>query len=220
MTKSQKLVFIIIFAAIFIVAIFITAFLLQTNDSKIHTKINSLSTWLLTMLTFTYVVLTYFILNSNKKLIEEQNRPYVVLSFPTEGIKFYLSIQNIGNRPAYNVKIQTKPSLAVLLNPNRGEFENTIEPLLNQDFLVPKYDIRNKIAVTQEVFNLGLNFKKFDIDISYQNSNGQKFRETYHMNLANELVERKSLQEKSIQSHLKDINDTLTKNFGAKQKIE
>src|ERR1041385_5117192 len=68
--------------------------LIAFPGSDFFQKLNQNANLLLVFLTGAYVILTYLILNSQRKLSSEQSRPFVYASLPTDGIEVVLSIRS------------------------------------------------------------------------------------------------------------------------------
>ena len=73
------------------------------------------------ILSFLGLCISYIILKSTIKAINEQNRPFI--SFSIESVKkignLFIIIRNTGNRTAYNLKISTSPKLISVCSQNR-----------------------------------------------------------------------------------------------------
>lgn len=72
--------------------------------------------------------------------------PYVVVSLPVDSSAIWFSVKNVGSRPAYNVEINISPSLEELSKD--GRFKGMADPLLNQSFLPPNYEVKNLVSTT------------------------------------------------------------------------
>ena len=137
-----------------VISVLLGVFLFGISDKTLVSKLNSLSTILLGIFTLTYVLLTYLILQSNNKMVAEQNRPFVIFNLPTEGTNLLLSIKNIGKRPALNVSINTNPELTNFITLQGFTFDKSVFPLLSQKFLPPGIDIRNIIGQTMDILEM------------------------------------------------------------------
>jgi len=104
--KPEKLVYFLIFLSVVLIYLF--------ADSCFIKRVNGISNVFLSVLTAGYVFLTYWILKSTRQSIVEQTRPYVIASLPLENEQVWLSIRNIGNRPALDVNVTITPTLEAL----------------------------------------------------------------------------------------------------------
>ena len=185
------------------------AFILLWPDSDIAARIAKSSAIILAILTGEYVVLTYQILRSTRP------RPLVLASLFTDEIELLLSVKNIGSRPAYNVRIDFTPSLDVL-SPG-AHFTGTAEPMLNQPFMPPEFEVRNFISSTLQVMSLDKTKRSFAVNIAYQDANGKKFSDSYHIDLDSLIFEKKFMQYadthylRAIAEQLEEMNKHLSK---------
>jgi len=150
-----------VYLSIFVAVALIVAF----ADSGFVKTMNSVSNVLLSVLTAGYVFLTYWILKSTRRSIVEQTRPYVIASLPLKGQQILLSIRNIGNRPAFDVKIRFTPSLETL----GGEI-TFWKPLLTQSFLPPDHEIHNPVALAFDTLDLDPTKRVFQVQVEYSDS--------------------------------------------------
>jgi Ca2+/Na+ antiporter len=205
--KSER----VVYAALLLSAIALFVF----ADSMFVERLNKISTGLLAVLTAGYVLLTYWILKSTRQSIQEQTRPYIVASLPLDGFEVVLSIKNIGNRPANNVKVTFDPSLDVI----GGEFslKGTGQPLLTQSFMPPQFEVRNPVGLTPNIVKLDPAQKLFRVSIKYNDSQGVQYSDEYGIDLNSYVYHRKVVQHdlehylKGISESLKNINENLKK---------
>ena len=152
--------------ALIIIALLSLIAVLAFPDSDLMRKLNQNSNVLLFFLTAVYVTLTYLILESSRKTSAEQMRPFVYASLVLEGMEILLSVKNMGNRPACNVRLNFDPSLD-LLSPG-PQFQGAAEPLLNQSFMPPDFEVRNFITSTMHVVSAESKNKRFKVRYSTQ----------------------------------------------------
>lgn len=181
--------------------------LVACPESEFVKRLNQNANLFLAILTMVYVVLTYLILNSTRKTSLEQTRPFVFASLPVEGFEVLLSIKNVGNRPAYNVVISFNPSLDVL---STSQLKGTYEPLLNQSFLPPNFELRNMLNSTVEVLQEGINLPTFDVTLSYLDSDGNPFTHNYTINLGSYVFNKKGVDYPN-RHYLESISESLKK---------
>ena len=144
-------------------------------------RINGVSNVLLSVLTAGYVFLTYWILKSTRQSILEQNRPYVIANLPYENQQVWLSVKNIGNRPALDVKVTFTPSLEVL-----GGKSEMWAPLLTQAFLAPNDEKRNPAGLAYDIIKLDPTNKVFQVEVTYFDSELSSYStKPYKINLSN-----------------------------------
>jgi len=148
-------------------------------------RIDSISTIVLAFLTAGYVIVTYSILRSTRP------QPHVFVSLPTddEDFRVFLSIKNMGNRPAYNVHITFEPSLDILAP--TPQFKGAAGPMLNQPFMPPEAEVRNFLSSSLQVHALPDDKKRFKVQLSYKDSQRRKFADTYHIDLGSYIFEKK-----------------------------
>jgi hypothetical protein len=153
--KPEKLVYFLIFLSVVLIYLF--------ADSCFIKKVNGISNVFLSVLTAGYVFLTYWILKSTRQSIREQARPYIIASLPFENEQVWLSIRNIGNRPALDVKVTITPTLEIL-----GSKPELWSPLLTQSFLAPDREVRNPIITGFASLEIDPKKKVFVIDVEYK----------------------------------------------------
>jgi hypothetical protein len=180
--------------------------LIAFPGSDFFQKLNQNANLLLVFLTGAYVILTYLILNSQRKLSSEQSRPFVYASLPTDGIEVVLSIKNIGNRPAYNVKVTFEPKLTMLST--RSVFQGMSEPLLEQSFMPPDFEIRNPVSTTIDVLELDKQNQVFQVKLRYEDSEAHEYSDQYSINLGSYVFDRK-VMDYTIEHHVESISKTL-----------
>jgi hypothetical protein len=201
---------------VFSIFVFSVVLLFIFPDSALIKNISNVSTPLLAILTAGYVVLTFFLLRSSQKVMQEQIRPYVVVSLPVDSNFIWLSVRNVGNRPALNVKINISPSLETLSKD--GRFKGMADPLLKQSFLPPNYEVKNMISTTLHANDVKPEKRIFTISYSYSDSTGRNYPHpsyTIDMNsvIFGDMVLTKSteMQLSEISKHLQEISEQLKK---------
>ena len=180
--------------------------LIAFPDSEFFKKLNQNVNLLLVFLTAAYVILTYLILNSQRKLSSEQSRPFVYASLPIDGMEIILSIKNIGNRPAYNVKVTFEPNLTTLST--RPVFEGMSEPMLDQSFMPPNFEIRNPVSSTIDVLKLDKPKQLFQVKLTYTDSEANEYSDQYSINLGSYVFDKK-VMDQTIEHHVESISKTL-----------
>ncbi len=155
--KPEKFVYLSIFLSVVLIYFF--------ADSCFIKRINGVSNVFLSVLTAGYVFLTYWILKSTRQAILEQARPYVIATLPLENEQVWLSIRNIGNRPAFNINVTITPSLEAL-----GARSELWSPLLNQSFLAPDREVHNSLVTGYSTLGLEPNKKVFKVKVEYTDS--------------------------------------------------
>jgi prepilin signal peptidase PulO-like enzyme (type II secretory pathway) len=150
-----------VYLTVFLVLVLIVVF----ADSFFVHRVNGVSNVLLSVLTAGYVFLTYWILKFTRQSILEQNRPYVIANLPYENQQVWLSVRNIGNRPALDVKVTFTPSLEVL-----GGKSELWTPLLTQAFLAPNDEKRNPAGLAFDIVKLDPANKVFRVEVTYYDS--------------------------------------------------
>jgi hypothetical protein len=185
LTKS-----ILIILSIMALGIIIYVFLCADTESL--RRIDGISTVVLSLLTASYVILTYQILKSSR------HQPHVFVNLPTDDTDFdlYLSIKNIGNRPAYDVVITIEPSLDILAPADA--YKGASEPMLKQPFMAPESEIKNLISNSVKIHSLSEDKKRFNIQLRYKDSQGHKYSDAYRINIGSYLFEKKFHASKKI----------------------
>jgi hypothetical protein len=171
-------------------------------DSSIVKRTNDITTILLALLTAAYVIFTYQILRSTRP------QPHVFVSLPTSEIEIFLSIKNIGARPAYDVHITIDPSLDTLAPTDA--FKGASGPMLYQPFMPPESEVRNFVTSTLEVLSVKNKQTKFKIHIRYKDSERRSYSDKYEIDFASYVFEKKFLDYDRTH-YLHEISDTLKK---------
>ncbi len=175
-------------------------------DSAVIKIISSVSNPLLAILTAAYVILTFFILRSSQKTMQEQSRPYVVVSLPVDSSAIWFSVKNVGSRPAYNVEINISPSLEELSKD--GRFKGMADPLLNQSFLPPNYEVKNLVSTTLHANRVNPENRVFTVSYSYADSNNEIYRHSYTIDM-NSVIFEDMVLTKSTETQLNEISKHL-----------
>lgn len=199
----------LVFIFFLIILIIVGILLYNISDNILISKLNSLSTLLLSIFTLIYVFLTYLILRSNNKMVIEQNRPFVIFNLPTEGTNLILSIKNIGKRPAYNVKISTNNKLEKLVTLKGFSFSDAVLPFLSQKFIPPDYEIKNIIGKTMNILELNEEDKKIEVNINYFDSDNNEYNKSYEIDLNNAISKQKIVQDHRPVYYFKKISENL-----------
>ena len=200
---------------IYAVLILSAIVLFVVADSDFVGRLNKISTALLAVLTAGYVLLTYWILKSTRQSIQEQTRPYIVASLPLQGFEVVLSIQNIGNRPAKNVRVTFDPSLDTISSDDPPSLAS--RPMLSQSFMPPRFEVRNPVGVTPDIISRGDKEKVFHVHIEYTDAQGIPYSDSYDIDLSSYVYKSKVVQQdfeyyvKSISESLRGINEQLKK---------
>ena len=160
----------------------IVLLLINYSYSCFIARINNISNILLALLTATYVVFTYKILNSTRP------RPLVFASLPSTQGYVYLSIKNIGTRPAYKVEIVFDPSLDILALDE--QFKGATIPMLKQPFMPPDTEFRNLITDDIYILNRKKEETNFNVSLRYEDAVGNVFSDYYHIDLNSYIYEK------------------------------
>jgi hypothetical protein len=151
------------------------------------TRINNIATTLLAILTAAYVAFTYYILKST------QAQPNVIAFLYDVGgpndIEIYLSIKNIGTRPAYEVEVTFYPPLEILAP---TEFiKGASGPMLKQPYMPPGLDVRNLVSTTLNVLHMKDESKKFKVKIRYRDFKYKWYDDTFEIDLGSFIFKEK-----------------------------
>jgi len=202
MTKKQK---ISLFALIILsgtVLLIGTIAVISTDPVSGSSKVGAYSSVFLSILTFIYVLLTYFILDTTNKSTQELIRPYIIVTFPSINHILLFSIKNIGKRPAYNIDISISPPISSL---QMDTFKGNCEILQNQKFLAPEQEIQNMVTPVPHLLQMKKNNQmNLNIIISYSDSSGHFYKEIQDIDLSNYIYPEKIVF-KEVKDHLEDI---------------
>ena len=133
---------------------------------------------------------------------EEQERPYIIAYFEAANNgAFYFVIENVGNSPAYDLKIRFSPSPIDYADRPLNEISLFGNPIT---FLPAGKSLRQIIGATYRFFE---NNKptQFSIDITYKSVNGELFPESIEHNL--EYLRHTTLPGKLTNDYLKEISE-------------
>ncbi len=164
---------------------------------------------LLTVLTGYYVWLTHKISKTNSDLLQEQIRPFVVVRFEIIDLFLKIIIENIGQRPAYNIKVKFSNlnKIEEMLSDDR-KGENL--PYLAKDghyiaFLAPNYQFKDLLVETPKVYkNDDVVLPDLFISLEYLDSHEATYRESYKVDL-NNITHPHKMMEFSQNYHLSKI---------------
>jgi hypothetical protein len=114
---------------------------------------------------------------SSEKLLE--TAPEVILDFIFDEGLFFISIQNISDRPAYKVKVVFEPTFKGL----GGSLEVTSMPLFrNIEFLAPHKDIRTFLDTSTAYFSRG-EPTRITARVTFRDGKNQRHSSTIHHDL-------------------------------------
>jgi hypothetical protein len=165
---------------------------------------------LIVFFTGIYAALTYLIVQSNQKILQETSRPYVLVSFILKPVyEINLSIKNFGKRPARDVRVEIDPPIHTL---GEGFYEEAWSaPLMKQPFMPPDFEVSNLIGVTFEVLRANTTIPPIKVKIKYTDlERKNSYREEYEINLASYLFKKKVV-DKNEQDFLESISKSLEK---------
>lgn len=196
MTKQSIVSLAILLAIVFLLTILGTDWLNRNSSA------------LIVIITAIYALLTFFILRSNNKLLVETTRPYIVVSLPAKELMIFLSIKNIGKRPACGVRVEFEPDLHTI---GKGFFDETwSKPLMTQLFMPPEYEVSNLIGNAWEVLNSKTAIPTIKVKSSYKDLEGKKYWEEYNIDLSSYIFEKRVVDH-SERHYLELISKSLEK---------
>lgn len=135
---------------------------------------------------------------------EDQERPYIIVYFEaTNNGAFYCVIENVGNSPAYDLRIKFNPSPIDHADRPLNEislFANAIT------FLPAGKSIRQIIGATFRFFENNKSIK-FSVNITYKSVYGELFSEPVEHDL--EYLRQTTLPGKLTNDYLKEIGDQM-----------
>jgi hypothetical protein len=175
---------------------------------------------LMVVLTAIYVFATIKMLKSMNKtnqlttdIEKEKSRPYVIFDIEIrDDFGVYLTLENIGKTPAFDIQLEVKPGLVKRFGSKRnvgiGFIDNGIK------FLSPKRKLCDLIDSTLSFYE-----KKelhFSGEVTYRDKWGDSYKENYSIDLESfrdisEFTKKDKVEERlgKIEKHLKDISITL-----------
>lgn len=159
--------------------------------------------FLVTIATIVYVVLTHKMLKESEKVRKLQNRPYVIADLTLDGVWLKMTVKNVGNDSASKVQIAV------------DEIQNN--PLSNIDFLAPGRELINTVK-----YAFGETEKQespeYHFHISYSDASNEMYNSQYKIDISPLLNSRDFVSsankeivdklDKAVDS-LKDINKTI-----------
>lgn len=167
------------------------------TEPSISTTISIISTLILTVLTGIYVWLTHKISKTNTLMLQEQIRPYVIVHCPLEDKRLKIIVANIGQRPAYNVKIDfidkqlienliiDKKAKTIGINPETSIFK----------FLPPSQNIIDFINFSATlVGDMKDKLNDLKVKVDYEDSFKNKYSEEYVISIESYVFSSKAQQ--------------------------
>lgn len=131
---------------------------------------SALWSFLVTIATIVYVILTYRLLRETAKARKLQSQPYIIADLVLKGISLKMIVKNIGNNCALNVKVEVEPAIN--------------NPFSKIDFLAPEREISNviKYITHGEAFNL--ENSKYKFKIFYEDPYKEKYNHEYSIDIS------------------------------------
>lgn len=139
-----------------------------------------------------------------RKQREDQERPYVIAYFEASSNgAFYFVVENVGNSPAYDMKIQFSPSPIDYADRPLNEISLFSNPIT---FLPAGKSLRQIVGATFRFFE---NNKpaKFSVDLTYKSVYGELFPESIVHDL--EYLKQTTLPGKLTNDYLKEISENM-----------
>lgn len=174
--------------------------------------ISAISTILLVIITGIYVIITYKILKSSAKALNEQLRPYIVVDMTTENNEIFLRIRNIGKRGANNLVIQINPPLddIILSSVDKSKIYFDYKPILKQSFFSPGYEINFFINWGEQFLKNKDNEKRYIymITTTYADSNNNSYQDYFTIDLDNIMYGKKAVFYNDVH-YISEISKTL-----------
>lgn len=164
---------------------------------------NGILTSALVVITGVYTYLTYRIVKSNQKAIQEQYRPYVVVFIESKNLNMLFWVKNIGSRPAHNISIKINPEIPVV----KESRVDTINKMLNQKFMPPSFSVSNIIMGTPEYVDNSDYNRVYDIAVNYTDSSGKEYNEKYTIDLSRYIYGTKTSETSDSYKVTKKLSD-------------
>lgn len=164
---------------------------------------SALWSFLVTIATIVYVILTYRLLNETAMVRKSQSQPYVIADLELTGISLKMVVKNIGNSPALNVKVVVEP-----------EINN---PFCHIDFLAPSREISNiiKYVTSSETDKSD---HKYTFKISYDDSYKTPYKHEYIIDIL-PLLNSTNYKESENKAIVDKLDKMLTKFDNIKDEI-
>ncbi|MEL7834256.1 hypothetical protein [Fodinibius sp. Rm-B-1B1-1] len=188
MSKTQKTLIaisLIFFAGLGVLLIYQSY---AKPGSQFVSNIGSYSNVILAGLTLVYVFLTYLILRSNNQSIKEQNRPYIVVSFPYINHRLDLKVKNIGNRPAKNVSISFDPDLSAMFTES---YRESYKNMITQKFMPPGFSANDMIGISFDTMKTEKENREINVSVEYEDLENNEYSHDYEIHVHNYLYSDK-----------------------------
>ncbi len=144
-------------------------------------------------------------------MLQEQIRPYVVVYFPLEDKILKIIVSNIGQRPAYNIKIEfaEKKLIEKLIIDRKPKTIGINTDTSTFKFLPPNQNITDFINFSVPlVEEMKDKLKDLKVKVSYEDSLNNKYSEEYVISLESYVFSSRA-QQLSNNFHLGEISKTL-----------
>jgi hypothetical protein len=132
---------------------------------------SSLWSFLVTLATIIYVILTYRLLNENVKARKLQVQPNIIVDLDVSGFFLKMIVKNIGNNSAKYVRIETQPNI-----------ENN--PFSNIEFLAPGREISNVIRFLSHDEKTNDESTTYQIKINYEDPFREEYSQEYNIDIS------------------------------------
>lgn len=137
-----------------------------------------------------------------QKQREEQERPYIIVYFEASNSgAFYCVIENVGNSPAYDLRIKFTPSPIDYANRPINEISLFANPI---SFLPSEKSIRQIIGAAHQLFEDNKP-TKFSATVGYRSVYGEFFSEKIEHDL--EYLRHTTLPRKMTNDYLKEVSE-------------
>lgn len=159
---------------------------------------SALWSFLATIATVIYVILTYKLLKETINTRKIQNQPYVIVDIELKSIYVKMIVKNVGNSPAKNINIDILPEIST--------------PFSHIEFLAPNREISSIISY---VFRQNSNEEKqtkYRFSISYNNTyeKSTTYKHDYEIDIS-PLLESTNLNENENKAIVEKLDKMLSK---------
>lgn len=150
---------------------------------------SALWSFLVTVATIVYVILTYKLLKETQKARLDSIQPYVIVDFYYKKTFLYMTVKNFGNDSAFDIEIEVSPKIKISLN--KIAFLAP-EKQITQNLLMP-YSREDEVDIT--------------IKLQYKSSRNKTFQHSYIQHLYNQ-KENWFVQDTNVSDSLNELTKT------------
>ena len=171
--------------------------------------LDNISSLLMVLLTFFYVIYTQRILKANKTLVEQQeharkeeNMPNVIAYFDCPKVNVVnFVVKNIGKNSAIDTYITFEEIIGI----NEGDYLRASNIINNNiSTIAPNQTITNFVNMMFDLKNSDGNFPKIKVNIKFHDLKGEKYENTFILDL-NVYKKRVTIGSKDLGDLIKEV---------------